>query len=78
LNFLTIDLNSSTFDFSASVSSLEELLTRTKPLCEEGGGGLSPLALLALGVRSPPDFSLSIGKTASLLLLLAKTVDNRC
>ncbi|XP_070205535.1 serine-rich adhesin for platelets-like isoform X2 [Littorina saxatilis] len=85
LNFVSVTVNSSNFDISASNSSLEDMLKRTKKLggTEEERGVLSALALLALGIRSPPDFSLSIGKSLGLVLptlpeLWGGQVDRSC
>ena len=59
---------------------MEDLLKRQADGSASGGGGgggsagggerggLTPLAMLALGIRSPPDFSLSIGKSLGLVL----------
>ena len=72
LNFVSLAWNSSSVDLSASCTSVEERLARGRGggpgAGGRGPGGLSPLALLALGIRSPPDFSLSIGKSLGLVL----------
>lgn len=57
-------LTSNSFEMSGSLTSVESALwTRTR-----GRHGVTALALLALGVRSPPDFSLSIGRALGLVL----------
>ena len=81
LNFVSVTWNSSSVDLSASYSSLENRLKRRG--VQEESAGLSPLALLALGIRSPPDFSLSIGKSLGLVLpslpeLWGGQVDRSC
>nr|KAG5697146.1 hypothetical protein BaRGS_015281 [Batillaria attramentaria] len=63
-NTAPFTLTSSSFDLPGSTSHVEYALrieTRERR-------GVTPLALLALGIRSPPDFSLSIGRALGLVL----------
>lgn len=81
LNFVSVTWNSSSVDLSTSYSSLEDQLKNRA--VQEEVAGLSSLALLALGIRSPPDFSLSIGKSLGLVLpslpeLWGGQVDRSC
>lgn len=57
-------LTSSSFDLLGPMTTAESAL---RVECRERRG-VTPLALLALGLRSPPDFSLSIGRTLGLVL----------
>ncbi|XP_076452608.1 uncharacterized protein LOC143288180 [Babylonia areolata] len=80
LNFVSVTVNTSSMDMGV-YSSMEEMLKRAGP--PDRQSGLSTLAMLALGIRSPPDFSLSIGKSLGLVLptlpeLWGGQVDRSC